>query len=124
MQCFVHHDAVAVGICKACGRAVCVACARAGEDTLSCSERCASRSAMIVEMERRGARMYGLSGEKRMLPLGAVIWGLFAVLFLGSGVLSWMKTGKPEAFLLGFGVISVVVAALAYQRNKRLGLNC
>jgi hypothetical protein len=41
MRCFVHEDVEAVGICRACGRGLCVACADDGVGGLACHGSCA-----------------------------------------------------------------------------------
>jgi hypothetical protein len=74
-------------------------------------------------MNQRGKKIYGIGVPKKM-PSGVIMWLLFALLFGGFGIYQTHRTGEPEWFLLLFGALSLVVAALGYRRARDVGLQC
>jgi hypothetical protein len=124
MQCFAHPTEAAIATCRSCGRAVCRTCAKDLSFAVVCSDACATYATQLQDMTQRSLRLYGIGTTKRNLPLAPVIWGLFAILFTGFGVVGWITEGRPEWFFLGFGVLSGIVAVLALHRYKQLQLNC
>lgn len=123
MECFIHSGTQAVGVCKACGKAVCRACAIDSSAAIACCEVCAKEAADLHEMNQRGKKIYGI-GVARKLPSGVIMWLLFALLFGGFGVYQSYRSGQPEWFLLLFGAASLFIAVLAYRRAKDVGLQC
>ena len=125
MECFTHNGKSAVGICKACGKAVCRTCAKDLGFGLACSDTCATEYTELNEMNQRGKRIYGIGKNvKKKLPSGVVMWLMFAVFFGGFGIFQTIKTGRPDWFLLIFSAISLIVAFISYRRSKDLGLQC
>lgn len=124
MECFKHPASSAVGICKACGKAVCKLCGIDTDIAIACSEVCAKEAADLHEMNQRGKKLYGIGVTKTKLPSGVIMWLLFAALFGGFGVFVSIRNQEPEWFLLLFGVISLFVAGITYRRAKDFGLQC
>lgn len=123
MECYSHPAVQAVGVCKTCGKAVCRTCLIDSGLYVTCSEACQKEAADVHEMNQRGKRIYGI-GVPGKLPSGVIIWLLFAALFGGFGIYQSYRNQQPEWFLLLFGVLSLIVAFLAYRRAKDVGLQC
>ena len=122
MNCYIHRATTALGICRACGKAVCEACARDTGAGLACSDPCAKEieaSQKVVEITRRA---YGV-GTGRRLPAAAIFFAFMgAVLVVNAGrpliwggEVGWMSMLMGGAFL--------VFAAYIYRRNRAIGLN-
>jgi len=124
MECFLHPSQTAVATCRSCGRAVCRSCARDLGFAIVCSDACATDASQLREMNERSKNLYGIGTTKRRVPLGPLMWGLFALLFGGAGVARWYVDGEVEWFLLMFGVVSTIIAIVSYRRVKDLQLNC
>ena len=68
MQCYQHQDRAAIGVCKACQKAVCSTC---GQDTgrgLACSEACVNEVKVINEIIDRSKRSTALGVNRNSLP--------------------------------------------------------
>jgi hypothetical protein len=89
-----------------------------------CSEACGIEATQTHEMNKRGKRLYGIGTSKRRLPLAPLMWGLFALLFLGVGLLPWFQGRGIEWFLVLFGLVAAILAIASYRRLKELELNC
>lgn len=124
MECFTHPGACSVGVCKTCGRAVCRDCAVDAGFAIACSPACAREAADVHEMNQRGKRIYGIGVARRRFPAGAAAWLLFGTLFSAFGAYVWLRTGKPEWFLLLFGLASFLIAGFAYRRARDVGIDC
>ena len=124
MECFNHSTVQAVGICKACGKAICKSCTVDLGIAVACSEQCAKEATDLHEMNQRGKKIYGIGVARPKLPSGVVMWLLFGTLFGGFGIFNSIRNEAPEWFLLLFGVLSFVVAGMAYKRAKDVGLQC
>lgn len=123
MQCFTHESAAAVGACKSCGKGVCRSCAKELGFALACSEACAKEAAEMNYMNQKVKRIYGIGAAQR-LNSGVLIWGMFAVFFLGWGILESVRTGRPDWFPLIFGFLALVITVVIYRRSKDTGLQC
>lgn len=124
MECFTHSGVSAVGICKACGKALCKSCAIDIGVAIACSEACATEAADLHEMNQRGKKIYGIGVARQKLPSGVIVWLLFSLLFGGFGIFTSFRNHEPEWFLLSFGVVSLFIAGMAYRRAKDVGLQC
>jgi hypothetical protein len=70
MQCFLHQDVAAVGICRTCGKGICPACAREIDRGIVCSEACAQFAIVTRELQDRAKRIYSI-GTRPKIPVGA-----------------------------------------------------
>jgi hypothetical protein len=70
MQCFLHRDVAAVGICRTCGKGICPACAREIDRGIVCSEACAQFAIVTRELQDRAKRIYSI-GTRPKIPVGA-----------------------------------------------------
>lgn len=124
MECFAHPGANSVGVCKACGKAVCRTCAVDNGFALACSGSCAQEAADLHEMNRRGKRIYGIGVDRKKIPSGVIMWLLFGAIFLGVGVITSLRSNQTEWFSLLFGAAFFFIAWLAYRRAKDMGIQC
>lgn len=124
MHCFNHGEKQAIAACKSCGRAVCNDCATDLGFAVTCSERCATDAAELQEMNQRAKRIYGLAGAKPVIPLAVLMWGLMGVMFCSFGAYASVTKGRPEWFLIVFGVLCLVLGVISYRRVRAMQLNC
>lgn len=124
MECFTHSTAPAVGVCKACGKAICKSCTIDLGIAIACCEQCAKEASDLHEMNQRGKKIYGIGVTRPKLASGVVVWLIFGTLFGGFGLFDSIQNHEPEWFLLLFGMASFVIAAIAHQRAKDVGLQC
>ncbi|WP_156397980.1 hypothetical protein [Duganella sp. Root336D2] len=124
MECFEHSGSNSVGVCKACGKAVCRTCVVDAGVAIACSDRCAKEAADVHEMNQRGKKLYGIGTDRKNLPSGVVMWLLLGALFSGYGIYASLRSREPEWFLLLFGAVSFFIAWLAYYRAKDVGIQC
>ena len=125
MQCFVHHEVAAVGICRTCGKGICPACAREIDKGIVCSEACAQFVTDNQAIVDRAKRVYSI-GVKSKIPLGAWFFGTMGVVMLGIAALFlWTDPhGWPVAAYPGaFGLLLVVFAVFVWRRYRAVGLN-
>jgi hypothetical protein len=125
MQCFVHHEVAAVGICRTCGKGICPACAREIDRGVVCSDACAQFAIDNQAIVDRAKRVYSI-GVKPKIPLGAWFFGTMGVVLLGiAGLLAWSDpNGWPAAaYPGGFGLLLLVFAVFVWRRYRAIGLN-
>jgi hypothetical protein len=91
---------------------------------VACSDACASDAAQMNEMNQKAKRIYGIGTSKRRMPLAPLMWGLFAILFVGFGVFRFFEHGHLEWFPLLFGLVAAILGVVSYRRVKELQLNC
>ena len=123
MNCFNHRENVAIAVCKTCGRAMCTACAQDLGFAVACNETCAREAAELNEINRRAKRIYGVGDAPKNFPLGAAIWGSFAILFVGFGTYDLFHDARLYWFPLLFGVLSATISVTAYRRAKAMQIN-
>lgn len=125
MDCFEHASTAAAGICRCCGGGVCRACARLESGGIVCSDACATEIGELREINERAKQLYGVGANaKRRLPLAPLMWGAFALLFLGFGAYGYSMTGRVEWFLVLFGLVCAVLCVVTWRRLRDLKLNC
>jgi hypothetical protein len=125
MQCFSHAPEPAIGTCKSCGRGICRACAQVLDAGLACSEACATEVAESHEMNRRAKRIYGIGkSAAQRLPLAALMWAGFALLFGGVALFQYLRNGIVDWFPLLFGLLCAILGVATYRRARDLQLNC
>ncbi len=117
MDCFYHPGTHAVGICKYCGRGVCVEDAAMIEDTLACRDRHEEKVRGFILMESRG-----ILNARRMAAgflRNAIFYGLVGFLFSGFGYYQIRWLGLQGLFLLLIGVFLLYAAAANYFEYRK-----
>ncbi len=123
MQCFIHAENSALGICKNCGKAVCKVCVIDAPMFISCSEICAKENADVFEMNQRGKKIYGIGVPKKM-PSGAIIYALFGVLMSAFVVNDYLRYEKIDWMFLLMSLGMFIIAIFIYRRAKDSGIQC
>jgi hypothetical protein len=123
MECFNHAGVAGVGVCKACGKAICRTCVIDLGYAVACSETCSKEAAELQEMNNKGKRIYGIGSSKKRLPSGALIYIIMAVVFGGIGIAGSFG-GEIQWFMLIMGAMFGIFSVIAYRRAKDIGLQC
>lgn len=124
MNCYQHRDQPAVGICKACQKAVCPTCAIDTGRGLACSEACVPEVDAYNQMMDKSKQIYGIGSHSKWPSTGILVYFLFALLFLGFGLYPWFVVGEVEWFSLIMGIGFVIIGIVVYVRTRSLKLNC
>jgi len=113
MNCFIHTDKAAVGICKACNKGVCPECATDLGHGLACKGVHEEMVETYNTIIQGNAKAYENVGKNSLiLPIFYLFMGL---VFAGYGYFSKQgMTGLP--FVLGIGFI--VFAVISFIRNQ------
>ena len=105
MNCYYHHSSTAVGICRACGRALCPDCAGGSERGLACKGRCEDEVRKITGAIAASSR--GLAGI-------SVFFFVTGLLFIAWGVLAT----HTFDFTAGLGVCFIVAGVFLFIRGR------
>ena len=110
MNCYIHGDIGAVGVCKSCMKGLCHECAQEVDASLSCKGSCEQR----VKLLNRQASSQSFASLFRVwLPILTIIYGSYLSV-------SWSGlSGYPREtglFLTGVAFIAFGVAVLI--KNK------
>lgn len=124
MNCYLHTDAAAVGICKTCNRGICVLCVHEGDLFVACSDACVKEATATQRMTRMAHSMYGIGVEKKRIPIVTITWAGFGILFMGWALYLYLSKDVTDWFLIGFGSFAFVIAWMSFRRAKETGLNC
>ena len=85
--CFFHDDAVAVGHCRQCHKAVCGDCAVEAGDAVFCSEECVHKFAAFKERYGDGPKpRSGCLKKAVSFIVGAVILLIVLKILAGMGI--------------------------------------
>ena len=101
MKCFNHHDRDAFGICKACGKALCLECLDTTDTIVKCkdNEKCSIRAKSINKAYSNIDAMHSKATEK----LSLIIWSLFII----AGVIGIFST-----FLFGLNLFALILSII------------
>jgi hypothetical protein len=110
MNCFVHRSVAAVGICRACGKALCPACVAELKNGIACRDSCEERVELLNRIVDSNVRNVGV--ENKQLRSAAVLVLTLGVGMLASAVLAFDENaflavwlGAPGALFLMFGIM-------------------
>ncbi|QDU20578.1 hypothetical protein [Urbifossiella limnaea] len=109
MNCFAHQAAPAVGICRACGKGVCAACAADTGAGLACPGACEDRVLLLGRMVDSNARV--MRTADRQVWSSGMLGVVMGVLFLALAVWTYKEvhvmltalTGGMGLIFLGHG---------------------
>ncbi len=128
MKCYKHNESDAVGICCACGKGCCEACASVSETKLVCSQTCSEVMSENRQILERTKMMYGIGQykPKHTISSQVLIFAFMGVLFLGFGAYWTYYNYRTELglFMLSYGGFCSVVAVILWYRNRKIKLNC
>lgn len=104
MNCFAHQAAPAVGICRACGKGVCAACAADTGAGLACPGACEDRVLMLGRMVDNNAKV--MRAADRQTWSSGMLGVVMGLLFLGLAVWTHKEAHVViTAMLGGMGLI-------------------
>ncbi len=120
MQCFVHDDQPAVGLCKSCQKGLCRKCAVDVGNGLACSGPCEEEVKNLNELKQREKAVYKKTGAayKRNAFIYAAVGLIFVIWGLGAGLV-WDKAGML-IFMLPAGLVFLLGAFLTNRSGKQI----
>ena len=124
MNCYVHQDSVAFGLCKNCQKAVCSSCAKDTGKGLACCEECEKEILETNQIIERSKLIYSIGKKSKLPPSGVLFNFFFGFLFTGAGLYPLVNGRHLAWFPLIMGVGFLVFGILVYFRTKKLNLNC
>ena len=115
MNCFNHPNIVAIGLCKACSKALCQECAIDLDHGLACKNKHESDVEDLKLIIEKSTRIYKEAPKNTLIaPIFYLFMGL---VFSGFGYFS--KGGMTDLpFILGMGFI--VFGVVVYIRNRAI----
>lgn len=123
MNCFNHHDAAAVAICRVCGKALCPHCAVDSDAGISCTKECRDKLRGLDQlMSSYESAIHQINSiveaTAQNIIRGSLLWGfaflVFGILFVDSVII-----GNPNYFVLGAAVIGFIMVFQASLSAKR-----
>ena len=126
MNCYQHSDASAIGICKACNKAVCPSCEIDTGNGLACSEQCKKEVIEINQIVDNSKNIYGIgdNASNNLIPSGVMAYLFFTVTFLGWSAFEYITQSRVNTFLIVMGIAFMAMGIFIYRRAKQMHLNC
>jgi hypothetical protein len=124
MKCFSHNENDAVGICKACNKAVCSQCAIDTGSGIACCSECEQEVLDINKIVSRSKQIYNIGTKGNAVPSGILVYIFFTVLFLGWGAFEYFFKSRVNEFIIVMGIGFGVMGIIMYRRIKKMDLNC
>ncbi len=124
MRCYQHQDHEAVGICKACQKAVCQTYARDTGRGLACSDECVNEVSATNQIIDRSKQIYSIGTKTRLPATGILFYLFFALVFSGFGLFPLTEHRNIEWFPLTMGIGFFLFGIIGYVRTRALHLNC
>lgn len=127
MKCFQHQNSDAIGICANCGKGCCPNCVISSEPVISCSADCKQSIEENRQILERTKIMYGIGQHQRKHTISTqvILFTVMGLLFVGFGGYQIHKRSFEVGFFpLTMGGIFILVAVLAWYRNRKIKLNC
>ncbi len=120
MKCFAHHEADALGVCSACGRGVCEACAVDMGRGLACRERCEPEVRRLLDL-----RDYWMTephtaiSRSRHIRRQSIYASLICLGFAAPLLVTWIMFSEP--ILGGIGALMLIIGlATLVPRKHRI----
>ena len=129
MNCFYHPGAVAVGICKSCGKGICHECAHDLGKGLACRGRCEDDAKALIALMARATKAQPNAVSRHLLASARTnqLIGAGFYLFLGFfpaaiGAYNFLTAGWSEkvVFMSGFGVALLLFGVIGIVRALRM----
>lgn len=117
MNCFNHGGVPAIGICKACGKALCGECLAEVPNGLACKGRCEGRVNMINRMlDANGQVMRAARHQVKSSGLISLTLGVGCCFF---AVWSFLESDSFLPYFIGLlGISCVVSGCLRLSRKE------
>lgn len=119
MNCFKHNDRVAVGICKSCGKGLCLECAAQQTNGLACKGSCEERVNLLNKMVDNNAKI--LTVARYQTKSHAVLTLIFGAVFLVFGGIWATQEGwqRLSAFFVCAGVVLTGLGILRLNKKSQ-----
>ena len=124
MKCYTHNELDAIGVCKACSKAICNSCAIDTGRGLSCSEECSKEIDEQNQIIDKSKKIYSIGESPALMPTGLIMYFFFGIIFTGFGVYKSTQSGSLQWFLLLMGAGFIIVGFIGWFKNRKLNLNC
>lgn len=124
MNCFAHQSDPAVGICKACQKAVCASCAIDTGRGLACSVECENEVKALNLIVDKSKRIYSIGTSSRIPPTGVLMFLFFGAVFTSVGIYNYIMKERFDFLSIAMGLGFIVFSLLSYIRNRNVNLNC
>jgi hypothetical protein len=111
-------------MCKSCQKAVCASCAIDTGRGLACSQKCENEVNDLNAIIDKSKRIYSIGSESKLLPTGILMYFLFSALFLSWGIYNSFHWKDIDYFTIIMGIGFLIIGFIAYNRNKKLNINC
>lgn len=123
MHCYTHHEHQAVGVCKACQKAVCLDCVIDTGRGLACSPACEQEVKDINAIVDRSKTIYSIGKKNRLPQTGVLMFAFFGCMFTGIGIYHYLYKEYFDAVSIIMGLGFIAFAIFAYLRTRKLSLN-
>ncbi|MSR57839.1 MAG: hypothetical protein EXS05_09210 [Planctomycetaceae bacterium] len=118
MNCFRHQSAVAVGVCRSCGKALCPHCAAEVENGLACRDSCEARVNLINRMIDANVRNLQVADSHNRSTGILVI--TFGALFLAISVVCYAQNEEFLTMVLGTaGTLFLIFGFMWKKANSK-----
>jgi len=114
MKCFNHQKESAIGICKSCGKGLCLKCAAELKNGLACKDSCERRVKILNKMVDMNEKV--ISTSNKNLKISGYFGLISGLLFI---FLGYYFLQKIEGFI---GIIFIVLG-LAYMLSSIIRLS-
>lgn len=122
MECFSHHTAPAVAVCKHCGKAVCRSCVVDVAGVVGCSSQCANELSELDRLTREAKKHQQLWEVRPAISSSVITWAVIGAVFLGWGTYRSLKGPSVDWFSLLFGAACCGLGVFSYLREKRAAI--
>ena len=115
MKCFNHRDADAIGICKACQKALCAECANDLDHGLACKDKHETEVEALNTIVSRATRAH--SSAPKGIVIGPLFYATMGIIFTVTG---FLETGDIRYFMSVFGIAFIILALVVYQHQRKI----
>ena len=110
MNCFIHHDKVAVATCKRCGKAMCENCSAYSGHSGVCPE---------CRLDNYRVERTQLDNSLRHIMNMTILWTVLSVLDIIISVVISIQEKSADMLILLFPLIIFVPLIIHYVRKRR-----
>ena len=115
MRCFVHHDHEAIGICRACGKALCPDCAVDLGHAICCRGACEEETRKARALTIRSREL--LKAQQRNRFFMPAYWIFMCIVAMGFGLSNGVNSATAMGAGCGiFGIILYLINRRFYKK--------
>jgi hypothetical protein len=116
MNCYNHHSTAAIGVCRACGKAVCAECLVEQHIGISCKGACEEYTRLQNEIISNYAKV--LSVNRYQLKSSGIMTLLFGIGFLIFSLWAYEEAMSFLSYFCAFmGIVLFIAGILRLIRN-------